>query len=151
MCGVFGCKVMAWIPLTENDIKARMSAQELTVWDTSGQDSGEVISRIPSIITQVTGLVRGRVASCRESTLGAACLIPEELLYAAATLAKNAILNSLPTSEENTSEGRAEENRQANAQLDQAAKCELQITGEDSTTTANQVESTFGGDPLLTF
>jgi hypothetical protein len=142
---------MAWISLTENDIKARLSANELETWDSAGQDDGEVISRIPSIITQVTGLVRGRVSSCRKITLGAPCLIPEELLWAAATLAKNAILNSLPSAGQEVSEGRAEENRQANEQLGQAAKCELLVTGEDSTTTDNQVESTFGGDPLLTF
>jgi hypothetical protein len=142
---------MAWISLTENDIKARLSANELETWDSAGQDEGEVISRIPGIITQVTGLVRGRVASCRESTLGAACLIPEELLWAAATIAKNMILNSLPSAGQEVSDGRREEDRQAHDQLGQAADCKLQITGEDSTTTANQVESTFGGDPLLTF
>jgi hypothetical protein len=142
---------MAWISLTEDDIKARLSANELETWDSAGQDDGEVISRIPGIITQVTGLVRGRVASCRESTLGAACLIPEELLWSAATIAKNMILNSLPSAGQEVSDGRREEDRQAHEQLGQAADCKLQITGDDSVTTANQVESTFGGDDLLTF
>jgi hypothetical protein len=61
------------------------------------------------------------------------------------------ILNSLPSSGQDTSEGRREEDRQAHEQLGQAADCKLQITGDDSVTTANQTESTFGGDDLLTF
>lgn len=142
---------MAWIQLKEDDVKDRLAANELSLWDSAGQSEGEINTRINGIITQVTGLVRGRVATCRESTLGAACLIPEELLWSAATIAKNMILNSIPATATTSQDERSDENRRAHDMLDQAAKCELQITGEDSVTTANQTESEFGGDPLLTF
>jgi hypothetical protein len=142
---------MAWITLTEANIKDRLSINEIETWDDAGQDEGSEVSRIPGIITQVTGLVRGRVSTCQQSPLGEAGLIPEELLWAAATIAKNMMLNSIPASGLDTSEGRREEDRQAHEQLAQAADCKLQITGDDGVTTANQTESTFGGDPLLTF
>jgi hypothetical protein len=141
---------MAWITLTEANIKDRLSANEIESWDDAGQDVGSEVSRIPGIITQVTSLVRGRVATCRDSQLGLAGLIPEELLWAAATIAKNMILNSIPTGVE-IAEGRREEDRQAHEQLGQAADCKLQITGDDSVTTVNQVASEYGGDCLLNF
>jgi hypothetical protein len=142
---------MAWIELTEPDITARLSVNELETWNDAGQDAGSEISRIPGIIIQAVGLVRGRVASCRDNQLGAAGLIPEELLWAAATLAKYMMLNSIPASGQDVSEGRKEEERQAYSMLDQAAKCELLITGDDSIATANQVSSTYGGDTKLHF
>jgi len=141
---------MAWITLTEANIKDRLSINEIETWDDAGQDEGSEVSRLPGIITQVTGLVRGRVASCRDNQLSAAGLIPEELLWSAATIAKNMILNSIPTGVEIAQE-RSDENRRAHEMLDQAAKCELLITGDDGISTANQVASTFGGDPLLSF
>ena len=141
---------MAWITLTEANIKDRLSANEIESWDDAGQDVGSEVSRIPGIITQVTSLVRGRVATCRDSQLGLAGLIPEELLWSAATIAKNMILNSIPTGVEIAQE-RSDENRRAHEMLDQAADCKLSITGDDSVTTANQVASEFGGDCLLNF
>jgi len=141
---------MAWIQLTENDIRSRLSANEIESWNDAGQDAGAEVSRIPGIITQVTSLVRGRVATCRDSQLGLAGLIPEELLWSAATIAKNMILNSIPTGVEIAQE-RSDENRRAHEMLDQAADCKLSITGDDSVTTANQVASEFGGDCLLNF
>ena len=109
------------------------------------------MSRLPDIITQTTGLVRGRVASCRDNQLSTAGLIPEELLWAAATIAKNMLLNSIPGIADNSQEERVTENRFAHDMLSQAADCALLITGEDSITTANQVASTFGGDCKLDF
>ena len=142
---------MAWITLTEDDIKSRLSANEIETWDDAGQDEGAEVSRIPGIITQVTGLVRGRVASCRDNQLGAAGLIPEELLWSAATIAKNMILNSIPAIGESAQSERSEENRLAHEMLAQASKCELLISGDDSTSTANQISSAYGGDTLLNF
>jgi hypothetical protein len=142
---------MAWITLTEDHIKDRLSANELETWDDAGQDAGSEVSRIPGIIIQAVGLVRGRVASCRDNQLGAAGLIPEELLWAAATIAKYMMLNSIPAIADNSQDERKEENRRAHDMLDQAAKCELLITGEDGIVTANQVASTYGGDCLLDF
>lgn len=142
---------MAWIALTEDDIKSRLSINELETWDDAGQDEGSEVSRMPGIITQVTGLVRGRVASCRDNQLSTAGLIPEELLWAAATIAKYMLLNSIPAIGDSAQEERRDENRRAHEMLDQAAKCELLISGDDSITNANQVESEFGGEPLLDF
>jgi hypothetical protein len=143
---------MAWISFTEDDIKARLSINEIETWDDAGQDAGSEVSRLPGIITQVIGLVRGRVGTCRDNNpLGAVGLIPEELLWAASTIAKNMILNSIPAIADSSQEERTTENRMAHDMLDQASKCELIISGDDSITTATQTESTYGGDPLLDF
>lgn len=142
---------MSWIALTEEDIKSRLAANELETWDSAGQSEGEVVSRVPGIIAQTTGLIRGRVASCRDNLLDPdTCKIPEELLWAAATIAKNMILASLPASGQDVSEERRDENRRAHEMLDQAASCDLLIAGDDGTT-ANQVASVYGGDCLLDF
>ena len=142
---------MAWIQLIEAHISDRLSANELETWDDAGQDAGQEVSRIPGIIDQTTGLVRGRVASCRDNQLGATGLIPEELLWAAATIAKNMILNSIPAIGDSAQDERRDENRRAHEMLDQAASCELLITGEVGDVTANQIDSTYGGDCRLLF
>ena len=139
-----------WIELKEDDIRDRLSALELSAWDSAGQDEGNVISRVPGIIAQTVGLIRGRVASCRENTLGTAGLIPEELLWAAATIAKNMMLNSIPAIGDTAQTERGDENRRAHDMLDQAASCELLIANDDGTT-SNEIASTVGGCPLLQF
>tara|TARA_R110000851_G_scaffold123855_1_gene253818 strand:+ start:458 stop:886 length:429 start_codon:yes stop_codon:yes gene_type:complete len=142
---------MAWITLTEQHIKSRLSVNELETVNDAGQESGSEVSRLPGIITQATGLVRGRVSSCRDNQLGEAGMIPEELLWAAAAICKYMLLNSIPTGSELGLDERKEENRRAHDMLDQAAKCELLISGSDSIKTANQVASVYGGDNLLKF
>ncbi len=141
---------MAWIQLTADHIRDRLAANELETWDDAGQDDGKVVSRIPGIIDQTVSLVRGRVATCRENRLGDAGLIPEELLWAAATIAKNMILNSIPAIGETAQSERSEENRRAHDMLDQAANCKLSIEN-DSGQTANQIASVYGGDCKLHF
>lgn len=141
---------MAWIELTADHIRDRLSINELDTWDDAGQDDGKEISRIPGIIDQTVGLIRGRVASCRDNQLGPAGLIPEELLWAGATIAKYMMLNSIPAVGDTAQSERSEENRRAHDMLDQAADCKLLIADE-SGATANQVSSVYGGDCKLHF
>jgi hypothetical protein len=142
---------MAWIELTESDIEVRLAANELSAWDSAGQEENNVVSRIPGIIKQTTGLIRGRVASCVNNVLNTdTCLIPEELLWAAATIAKNMVLASIPSAGQEASEERRDENRRAYDMLDQAASCELLIA-DDSGQTSNQESPEFGGCVLLDF
>jgi len=141
---------MAWIQLTADHIRDRLSANELETWDDAGQDEGNVVSRIPGIIDQAVGLIRGRVATCRDNQLGAAGLIPEELLWAGATIAKYMMLNSIPAVGDSAQSERSEENRRAYDMLEQAADCKLLIANDDGTT-ANQVASVYGGDCKLIF
>jgi hypothetical protein len=142
---------MAWIQLTELDLKDRLASNELAVWDSAGQDVDNVVSRVPGIIKQTTSLVRGRVATCTTNTIDLdPCLIPDELLWAAATIAKNMILASIPASGQDTSEERRDENRRAHEMLDQAADCKLLIANDDGIT-GNQESPEYGGAPLLDF
>ena len=142
---------MAWIELTESDLKVRLSADEIASWDSAGQEEDNVVSRVPGIIQQTTGLVRGRVASCVNNRLDPnPCLIPEELLWAAASIAKYMMLSSIPATGIDTSEERRDESRRAYDMLDQAASCELLIA-DDSGQTANQTTPEFGGCALLDF
>ena len=142
---------MAWIELTESDLKVRLSADEIASWDSAGQEEDNVVSRVPGIIQQTTGLVRGRVASCVNNRLDPnPCLIPEELLWTAASIAKYMMLSSIPATGLDTSEERRDESRRAYDMLDQAASCELLIA-DDSGQTANQTTPEFGGCALLDF
>ena len=150
-CGVFGCKDMAWIELKESDIKVRLSAAEISAWDSAGQEEDNVSSRLPGIIQQTTYLVRAKVSACVNNRLNTnKCLIPEELLWAAASIAKYMMLSSIPTTGIDTSEERRDESRRAYDMLDQAASCELLIA-DDSGQTANQTTPEYGGCALLNF
>lgn len=142
---------MAWITLTAEHIKSRLAVDELDAVEDTGNE-GDATPRLPGIIEQVTLLVRGKVAACKDNTLDAdATKIPEELLWAAATIAKHDIRASLPTtgSEEET-RLRQREIDQAFRQLDDAAACRLSITNPDGAV-SGQLGGCYGGANLLDF
>lgn len=139
---------MSWITLTEDHVKARLAADELDVIEATGGGSGD---RLPGIISQVTSLVRAKVAACHKNTLGESGTIPEECLHAAATIAKHDIRASLPsTGSEDEGDMRKEEYREAINFLRDMASCKIAIT-TDGVTVEGQASGCYGGDPLYEF
>lgn len=147
---------MSWIAPTVAHLKARLSKDEMDSYvDADGQAAGG-IDVISGIIEQVTAMVRGKVASCRDNLgkLGVAGTIPEECLFAACTIARDALVGSLPLSEGST-ELRREELRKAHDFLSAVAKGEVRIENPAGNIPEASSESTsitsFGGAPLLNF
>lgn len=119
---------MSYVSLTQAHIEARISDSERLSLDEAGQE-GSYQSRIPGIIEQITGLVRSKVASCRQNVLGLTG-IPQECLFHAVTLARHALLASLPVPE-GYIDPRQEEYRAANTFLDAVATCDVLIQPPD--------------------
>lgn len=76
---------MAWTALTEADVLTQMSGPELAAIRAAALKGGQVDPLQPTL-DQVTRYVRGRVAACRNNTLGPAGMIPDELKYYALAL-----------------------------------------------------------------
>ena len=138
---------MAWIVLTEDHVKARIAAAEWTAY----VDAADVSGQVAGILLQVTGLVRSKAASCRENIgkMGPSGTIPDECLFAACTIARDALVGSLPL-DEGASELRKEELRKAHSFLDSVAACDLRI--EDASGALPEIASdataSVGGEAL---
>jgi hypothetical protein len=143
---------MSWITLSEDELLARLSSTELDSIQSAGETTPT--DRITGILSQVTELVRGKVATCAENLalMGPAGTIPSELQWAAVTIARASLIASLPISNGET-DPRQEEFREATRQLDAAARCELKIASEDGSLpgAADGGAGSYGGMPLLDF
>jgi len=143
---------MSWIALTEAHVLTRLSELEKAAYEDAGESSPPA-DRLTGILEQVTALVRGKVASCDENLgkLGSAGTIPEECLWAAATIARGSLAASLPLAEGET-DPRAEEARKAHQILDQVAACEIRIEDEGgSIPEANGGTGSYGGAAHMDF
>lgn len=139
---------MAWITLSSSHISSRMAQDELDAIEATGGGTG---GRITGIIAQVVSIVRGKVSACSQNTqLGVPGTIPDELLWAAATIARHDLRGTLPgfTSESDV-KIRIREWEEAISQLNQAARCEIQIDSPDDG--SGQGGAAFGGNVKLDF
>lgn len=139
---------MAWVELTKNHIKSRLSQYEIeAIEETGGGDS----DRLAGIITQVTSLVRSKVASCHRNTLGDSGLIPEETIHAASSIAKYNLSTTVASSMTEADEkSRVLEYRDAMNFLEKIANCEVNITTDDGSVERGS-EGTYGGADLMNF
>jgi hypothetical protein len=140
---------MAWITFTPEHIKARLIDVELEAYEDAGDI--DVETKLDGIIPQVVGMVRGKVSSCEDViSLGAAGEIPDELLWAASTIAKYSLISVIGGLDEQHDKLRMEENRTAHKQLDDAASCKISIA-PPSGIEPEARPSDCGGNPLLEF
>jgi hypothetical protein len=143
-----------WIALTPANIKGRLAKDELESYVDAGEQAEDDVDTLAEIILQVTAMVRGKVASCRDnlSKLGPSGTIPAECLFAACTVARDALVGSLPLSEGST-EIRREELRKAHEFLNAVASCQVRIEDVEGTIpeAAPSASASFGGNPLLNF
>lgn len=149
---------MSWITITADHVLSRLAQGELDAVQETGNTTDSALAtyndKLAGILSQVTSMVRGKVASCRDNLpkLGPDGTIPEECLFAACTIARDALVGSLPLSEGAT-EVRKEELREAYRLLNSVASCEIRIA--DATgiipEAAESSFASFGGAALLDF
>lgn len=143
---------MAWITLTLQHVKARFSSKELEAVKEFAEHSQD-FDQIQGILDQVTLQVRGKVQGCEKnrSVMGSTGTIPDECLFAAVTIARRAILNSLPV-EFGDTDARVSELTSANDFLDSVASCDVVVSGADGTIPgAGSSSICYGGQPLQNF
>jgi hypothetical protein len=128
---------MAWIEITEDDVKTRLAGAELSALTGAALAGGQT-SPLADVIAQVTREVRGYVAGCAANTLGDGATIPDELLGAALALVREGLASRLPRFP--LDETRREQARAARAQLRDAADCRLKVAGPE-TATAERIAS----------
>lgn len=141
---------MAWITIAESDVLNRLSDGEKTAFELASGNSTP--SRLAGILSQVTALVRGKVASCKDNrgNMGDTGTIPDELLWAACTIARHSLISNLPTFDEQP-DARNRELDQAYKQLDDVASCEFGIASPDGSGDIVQSVGVYGGSDLLEF
>ena len=145
---------MAWLALTEDHIKARISVDELDAYLEAGKQLENGVEPVAAIIDQVTTMVRSYVASNADNLpkMGAAGTIPDECLLAAATIARGSLIGSLPLSEGAT-EIRKEELRNAHSYLKSVASGDIRISdmSSDYPEEPSAANASYGGSTLLEF
>lgn len=87
---------MAWVSLTEADVRTRLSSAELAAVNSVHAASGDT-TLVASLITQVTDEIRGYVAAWPENKLEEGAKIPSKLVGAALAIIRYRILSSLPS------------------------------------------------------
>lgn len=143
---------MPWITLTEEDVLARLSNDERDALEAAGEEEGAE-ARLPGIIRQVISLIWGKVAACADNRgrMGSSGTIPEECLFHATTICREALVASQPTPE-GVTDPRKEEIRQAHLFLDQVAACKVAIADNSGNFPGEPIDtgiSSFGGCPKL--
>jgi hypothetical protein len=133
---------MAWITITTNDVKTRLAGAELTAYQTAALAVGQT-DPLPEIIQGVIREVRGRVAACRQNTLGDGDTIPDELLHHALAVIRYRLTTRLPIA---VKEERKQEYDDALETLREVAKCEFVV--ESPTTPTSEVVGTV--EPTIT-
>lgn len=145
---------MSWITFNADHVKARLAKDELDNYVVAGGQLGDGTDILTAIVAQVVSMVRGKVASNPDnlSKLGAAGTIPDECLFAASTIARDALVGSLPLSEGAT-KVRQEELRKAHEFLDAVAKGEVRIENASGAIpeSVTETSTSYGGSLILDF
>ena len=129
---------MAWKTLTVAALKTRISGSEYSALTQAALASGQVAADVVAeVLAAVVKLVRGKVAACRNNTLGEGDTIPDELEAAALVLARNQVFTRLPGMSALNDDTRRDEVRAAERLLDSAAACTFVI--EQPATPSDQV------------
>jgi hypothetical protein len=148
-----------WLPLTPDHVTARLAARELATLQSvatreyDDEDGNEVApttleDRLGAIIEQTVERIRGAILSNpRVLELGPAGTIPSFCVWAAAIIARTALL-SLPPVEEGMTDPRRDESRAAEKEIETLRTMDPKAFAlvDDEASTA-----TFGGAALLDF
>lgn len=114
---------MAWITITEDDIKTRLAGAELSAYTSAARASGQG-NPLPEIITQVVSEIRGYIAACERNTLSVGEMIPDKLLGAALAMIRYRLVTRLPLS---VSDERKQEYTDAIRLLERVADCKFMV------------------------
>ena len=134
-------------------MRSRLAKGEVESLITFGRQFENDVDIFAGIIGQVTNMVRSKVASWPSNipSMGPENTIPEECIFAACTIIRDALIGSLPLDETATSL-RREELRKAHEFLDQISRGEVIVQGGDGYgSIATASTGSFGGRKLLDF
>lgn len=147
---------MAWISLTTDDVKERISGPEYDAFQTWHLSAGQA-DPIPDTITGVIREIRGRVAASARNVLAADIdTIPDELYHTALTLIAWRLALRLPTGAVDLQdEGRRTAYEEAKSTLSAVARGEFSVaqpSALDCDPDSNNENSAgrFGGATVLT-
>lgn len=142
---------MAWISLTADDVKERISGTEFDTLQTEDLGTAQT-DPIPETINVVVGEIRGRVGACQRNELGPAGTIPEELEGAALTLiAFRLSLRLAGGGIHLQDEGRKQDYEDAKALLEAVARCEFAVEQPPSFDSETPKRSEWGSETKLAF
>src|SRR5687768_6805535 len=99
---------MPWIAIAETDVLDRLADEERDSYEEAGEGEGAT-ARLPGIMAQVTNLIRGAIAQNSSNYLGSDGTLPDAAIYHAATLCRQSLIGTQPTSEGETNPREREE------------------------------------------
>lgn len=141
---------MSWTTLSSSHVLARLSTDEKDALETVGEDAST--DKLTDICSQVSGLVRSKVATSGRNTMGTAGTIPADALFHAVTIARAALIAAQPT-REGVTDPRAAELAAAHKYLDAIAEGKVTVADPSGSYPGESAESTdtYGGAELLDF
>lgn len=123
---------MAWVSITTDEVKERISGPEFEAFQTWHLDDGQS-DPIPGTISRVVSEVRGRVAACERNTLDDdATKIPDELHNAALSIIAWRLSTRFPGGNVLQDDSRRKDYEDAVQLLKDAANCELAVVQPES-------------------
>lgn len=145
-------RAVSWITFTAADVKARMSARELEVYEAvAGEGDEEAIDRMEAVVAQVLASFRGAIrANPNVTEMGAAGTLPDFCILHAAVIARNSLIALTPVPEGMT-DPRRDEQREANTFLKDLRTMSSQAFGDDPPVTTSSSPASYGGAALLDF
>ncbi len=115
-----------WVELTEDDVRTRLSASELSALEGEELAEGQE-SPLADIVAGVVREVRGRVAACASNALGDGDTIPDELRHHALALVRFRLCTRLPGMQDLLDDRRTREYEAALSALRDVAACKFAI------------------------
>lgn len=129
---------MAWVTITEANLLTRISGPELSAIRAAALGAGQA-DPVAETIKNTVMYVRGRVAACKQNTLGAGQTIPEELMQQALALIVVAFMDRAAGLMIDANGQRKRDAERAEEILKDVAACEFAV--EQPATPSTQVIS----------
>lgn len=141
---------MPWVTFTEDDVKARLATLEVDTYESAAK-SGAENDRLPTIVTQIIGKVRGNIrANPQVGELGPDGTIPDFCVDAAAALGRVALLGLTPV-QEGMTDPRRDEYRSAEKLVEALREMNPSAFSLTDPVASTSVSGSYGGAALLDF
>jgi len=133
---------VGWNTLTEDDIRSRLSAVEMSALKTVETVHGQNV--ILDLISQVTDEVRGYVSAHSLNSLGSEGTIPSRLITAAASLVRFRLITRLPINSDAILRTRETEYRDAMTQLRDVASGKFAVDDAEPSSEEERFTGSYG-------
>jgi hypothetical protein len=125
---------MSWLPISDDDIKTRLSGPELAAFRAAALATGQQ-DPIGDVVAQTVDVVRGYIAACQRNVQGPDGTIPQKLKQAALSLIVMDIMSRAAGTVLDPKGQRKEAADKATKLLEQVAACRFAIDKPDEFTT----------------